>query len=371
VTQAVERSRYQKWKEAQDASNTGWVVSGALAGFAGYLIADRDAASEVLGVDSPALWKTLLVVFGLYWAGGLGVGVASMTAHKHTGVVYAEDRKTFALMGGFDVGRVPMLVVQLSLFGAYWLTSRMSSDPLEFARSPWVFLLTSTLIALAATKVVAERVFRRHATGGAPRRLARPSRIPLAGIRITALTPSRLELSHGRILFRLLGLAFFYGMALWLFLREPDTKAWVGIALLAVVGTIWGLLPAKRTVVLDRSARVLVARDRYLWRRPSVERHSLRGVSAVVASRETAADSQLTNVFVKVGPSTFPVIIGSRLATNAIEHAAIIGVFLDVPVYEDEKLIAPSPEPSVGDIIELVGMIKAEVRRQRSEPRVR
>jgi len=371
------RGTYRKWKEATDASNFGWLANMAVAAFAGYLIAKRDSASEILGIGSPALWKMLLVVTGLLFAGGIAMSVATGIARKHTGVVYAEDRLAFARLGGLDAGRVPMLVVQLALFGAYWLTSKMADDPIAIGRNPWAFLLGSTAIGLATTKVVAERVFRRHAAPGSRDRLARGSRLPRVGIRITHLTPDRLELTHGTMLFRALGVAFCYGTALAVYLGAgltseageelfgPTATKWGAISLALAVGSGLLLVTSDRRVVIDKRAGYLETRDRYAWGKISVRRLRLETVTAIVASRQTAGASQLTNVLARSAQSTFPVIIGSRLAANAHEHALVIGRFLDVPVYEDERLLAVSPEQSVADILDVIESAKREARRER------
>lgn len=355
-------SIYRKWKEANDASNLGWVVSALFVGFLGYLIVEQDATAEILGISSPSRWTTLLIVFGVSLAGGVGMSIASSAGEKYAGIVYLKDRKAFARAGGFDVGRAPMLATQLGLFGVYWLTSQMDPDPLGFARNPWIFLAVSTLVGAVATRVLAVRLFSRQGGHGGQGRPTRAAWLP-QGLQITALSADRLELAHRTALFRILGAAFCYGVSLIIYLGGPDWKEWFAIAVFLVLGTGTLLLASSRYAVFDKAADYLETRERHAWGKTTVERLPLHDISAIVESRETMGDSQLTNIFAKVGESRYPVILGSRLAIRTHEDALVMGHFLDVPVYEDEKLIARSPEPTLGDIVELAEEVRSEARK--------
>jgi hypothetical protein len=355
-------SRYRRWRSATDASNFAWPANIVFALFAGYLIADQGTVAKILGMGSPELWKTLLLVGGLLLATVFAMQVASSTARRHTGILDVEDPVAFVRLGGFDIGRVPMLIVQLGVFGIYWLTWEESSDPLGYARRPSVFLLISTLLGLIATWVIAEQHFRRHArSAGAPRRVFRTPRM---GARVTSLSADRLELSHPKRLLQVLGAAFCFSGTVSIYLNVGNwtssrgTTHWIAFAYVTLLGCACLLVARTRRVVFNKRAGYLETSDRFVWRRVAVKRLPLHEVSAIVVSRSTMGPSQLTNIVARIGGSTVPIVVGSRLAANARKLALTVGRFLDVPVYEDEQLLAVSADLSVSDVLDMVEDVK-------------
>lgn len=368
--QNTQPSAYRSWKSANAASNFGWITTAVYVAFMGFFLGAQDEASEIIGISSPAVWKTLLVVAGLSFAGGVSMSVASVTAKKHLGVSYGEDRVRFARLGGFDVGRIPMLLVQLALFGLYWLTLNTGSDMIGPLRRPWVYLLTSTLIGLLITKVVAVHHFARVAAS--PGWRARSSTFPPWGIRLIALTSERLELRHGTMFLRLLAAAGCFGLAVAAYLRlglndefvPREVARWGGFGLATALGLAMLLIASSRHIAFDKRAGRVEVRDRHIWGRTSIESLPLHDVSSITAIQETAAGSQLTNIFVNTPRSRFPLIMGARRAASARQHAILIGWFLGVPVYEDETLLAVSPDLSVDDILELIHSTRRSEERQ-------
>ena len=125
-----------------------------------YFLANRSASGAVLGLYSPPLWESLLILAGVLFASGLAMGASAFVIYRRTGVVYARDRVRFSRMGGFDIGRVPMLAAQLGVFCAFLVTERFRPDVLGGARTPWIYLLSSTLLGLMAVVLLAWHNFR-------------------------------------------------------------------------------------------------------------------------------------------------------------------------------------------------------------------
>jgi hypothetical protein len=149
---------YDLWKKAQEKTYLGsWPTAAQLA-FFGYLAANKEQAGQVLGFTSTAVFIALVLLMGL--AAAIGVSVSSAVCYAYTGIVYGKDREAFALAGGFDVGRVPILVAQAGMYGLYWWTSQMTPDPITFLRGPWLFLAVTTVVGLVLTAVVSCVVFK-------------------------------------------------------------------------------------------------------------------------------------------------------------------------------------------------------------------
>jgi hypothetical protein len=358
------RSRNRSRGKTTAYSNFGWILNAVLAAFVGYLFADRQGSSAILGISSPTLLRTILVVVGLLAAQSLGMLVA-LTARGRR--ARSDDPGDVARVGAsIDLGQLPMVLAQLGVFGAFWAVSRREPDLLGSARNPWTYLVSSTLIGLVAIAILARRRGRAGEVSLLPRQ---KPRLPF-GIRVTELTDSRLGLSHRSAVARLIAAVFCFGFALFGYLGGsieggPATEwigatatRWVAIAFLSLLGCVVLLFASNRQVVFDKTADRIYIRDRFAWGKTVRRALALADVSGVVVYRETAGASLLINILVRIGKSTFPVIVGSRLPANAREHALVIGRFLDVPVYEEDRLLAVSPDMSVSEIIDVIDDLK-------------
>jgi hypothetical protein len=277
-------------------------------------------------------------------------------------MVYAEDRKAFALAGGFDIGRGPVLALQLLLFGGAWATTKLDHDPLGFARSPWVYLGVSAALGLLATYLFAERVF-----GGRTRRRSGSGGFAL-GPRITFLTGQRLELTQRTIPLRLAGGALLYGGAVYVFVAADGWRAYAGAALVGLIATIPVAVASDSHVVVDKRAGQLLRMTRNVWRRGRVEVLAvpLDRITAVVSEHQAMATSHLVNVCVRADGHDVRVVDGARMLARARNIAGTIGTFLEVPVIEDDRLLAPDPELPLVELPKtLEGMMREAQRRGR------
>lgn len=141
-------------------TRSGWIVNGVLAVFIAYFIAYWPRSGAILGLNSSPLWEPLLILAGVLFASGLGMGASGLVVYRCTGVVYARDRVRFARMGGFDIGRVPMLTAQMAVYCVFLVTARFRPDVLGGARTPSIYLLASTLAGLMAVVLIAWHHFR-------------------------------------------------------------------------------------------------------------------------------------------------------------------------------------------------------------------
>ncbi len=163
-TSANQESVYAKWKDAQGKTYTGWMATAAKLGFYAYLIADPEITMKVFGLSSPAKWKILLWLVAFHLGASLSMSVSGGLVSKYTGIVYAHDRAGFAKAGGYDVGYWSPLAAQLGLFGVYWWTALgWDTDPIAVARSPWIYLLVTTVLGMLLTWIVGAVVFRAYA----------------------------------------------------------------------------------------------------------------------------------------------------------------------------------------------------------------
>jgi hypothetical protein len=156
---APDRSPYEKWKEADGKTYFGpWYMLG-LTAFYGYLIANRAQAAPAVGLAADAVWLQLLLLAALFFTGSFAMSVSSVLCYHYTGIVYTKDRKGFALAGGFDVGRVPMLLAQAGVFFLYWFTASMTPDPLASVRNPWIVLGLAFGVGLIFTVITGVIVY--------------------------------------------------------------------------------------------------------------------------------------------------------------------------------------------------------------------
>jgi hypothetical protein len=348
-------------------SNFGWIVNVAYFAFAGYLFADRRGSSHILGGGSPAVWKAFAVVGGVLAAQGLGMLISLAAAGRHRGTVLSGDAA--GLAASIDFGRLPVLLAQLGVFGIFWMTLESWPGVLRGARNPWVYLLSSTLIGLAATAIVAEHHFR--AAAGPSPKLRRRWRFP-GGVRVTELTASRLVLSQQSMPIRVAAAVLCFGLAAECYLKAgisevsptvtrwigETASTWIGVVFFALLGCVMLGVASSLRVVFDKRADLIEMRGRFAWGRTVVRRVPLSVVSAITVRTETMGASQLINVVAHVGEAELPVIIGSRRPANARGHALAIGRFLDVPVREASRLLTLSPDISVSDILDAIDDVK-------------
>lgn len=138
------RSTYEKLQEAQGKTWLGPLPLIGWVAFYGFLFANRSEAAKAVGLDPASVLYQVLLLIGLGFTGSLAMSVSSVLCHSYTGIVYTEDRKAFALAGGFDIGRVPMLLVQAGVFFLYWYTVSLNPDPLASIRHPVIVLVLAS-----------------------------------------------------------------------------------------------------------------------------------------------------------------------------------------------------------------------------------
>ena len=128
-----------------------------------HFFTDRERVARILGLGSPTWWKILLLSAALLFSHGITMSASSLTLHRLTRLVYAEDRKSFALAGGFDVGHWPILASQAGLYGLYrWTLLRPGPDPITGLRHWWIYLLVSLGLGIVLTIIAGNVVYRRY-----------------------------------------------------------------------------------------------------------------------------------------------------------------------------------------------------------------